>query len=71
MHQKRCVTCCIDGKIQASPENTQILNFYFSDHKAILTIFPTLLSIIWYIYPPTRPVILSVLGNATSKGVDC
>ncbi|GEM_PF-3123662 len=43
MHQKRCICCCIGAELQISPENTYLLNFYFSNHQAILTIFPTLL----------------------------
>ncbi len=63
MHQKRCITCCIGAKLRISPENIPLLNFYFSNYQVLLTIFPTLLFVIWYIYPPTTSLLLTVLGN--------
>jgi hypothetical protein len=67
MHQKRCITCCIVAQLEISTENTQMLNFFFRFHEASLTNFPTILSVIWYIYPPTKSVLLSVLGVATKQ----
>jgi hypothetical protein len=67
MHQNRCITCCIVTPFKTSPENIEILSFFFSCHQATLTNFPTLLFVIRYIYPPTRSVLQSVLGVVTIK----
>jgi len=69
MHQKRCITCCIGAELQISTRNIQLLNFYLSEHQVILTIFPTLLFDIWYIYPPTTSLAI-VLGAAATKRMD-
>ncbi len=62
MHQKRCITCCIVAPFKTNREKIEILSFYFGNYQVTLTIFPTLLFVIWYIYPPTSPLILSVLS---------
>jgi hypothetical protein len=54
-------TSLTDWSVVQQCKNIQMLNIRLSNHQALLTIFPTLLSIIWYIYPPTRSVLLSVL----------
>ncbi len=67
MHQNHWIICCIVAPFKTNPENTRILSFYSNSHQALLTIFPTLLFVIWYIYPPTRPVLLSVLDVIPAK----
>ncbi|AIF84622.1 hypothetical protein NTE_02578 [Candidatus Nitrososphaera evergladensis SR1] len=69
MHQKRCITCCIGAELQTSLKNIQLLNIFFSNYQVTLTIFPTLLFVIWYIYPPTTSLAL-VLGDFTIKRMD-
>gem|GEM_PF-6793797 len=70
MQQNRCINRCTGTILQASPENIQMLNFCFSIHQVILTNFPTLLFVIWYIYPPTTSLILTVVDAATKEEVD-
>ncbi len=70
MHQNRCITCCIGAELQINTENIKTLNFYSRTHQVILTIFPTLLSVIRYIYPPTTSLLLSVLSVSIKEEVD-